>query len=370
MVLWEGEVKDGSIDWKNPSKLKRYLSEVDLDLLNFIPEGFDNEVSKLLPFEGKNTLTDKLVEDQYYALGRTDNLANEESDSADIFSYSCGFQILYRKDVGNPRDQPLPYLKGKVKIAGRVVDQYNVPVGGMKIDFLMDHHLRNENAVYTDSNGYFSYNKLYSGDLAMYGTLASASDSKDLWKICFEKEIEIPKRDKRIDLIEPIVAYREVVDGGFAFEVTPLSGGCYIDPLTIKTMKSNRFQGTFVATQEFETRLQAMHQLPDGELILNMYLNNIDQELWKCDNKAAGMLSGQAAETFRKFAEERLTTVESKSIHKEKLMAYFNEKRQEYRSELSKERQELDMASRKELKELRHGPVSYTHLTLPTTSRV
>ncbi|GAH72739.1 unnamed protein product, partial [marine sediment metagenome] len=44
MMAWEGEVKNGDVNWLNPEPLKKYLTKVDLALLDFLPENFDDEV--------------------------------------------------------------------------------------------------------------------------------------------------------------------------------------------------------------------------------------------------------------------------------------------------------------------------------------
>jgi len=55
-----------------------------------------------------------------------------------------------------------------------------------------------------------------------------------------------------------------------------------IDPLIIKTIKDPAYQNTFIATREFEARLQYLFKNPNNK-ILEAYLNNLDKNLWEVD---------------------------------------------------------------------------------------
>lgn len=355
MMVWEGNPKNGSVDWQKPRSLKKYLTKVDLDLLDFIPEGFDDEVAKGLPYHGHTSISDQLVDSLYYSLSKNPdqkNAAEAEGAESEVFVRACEFDIKERTGLGTPRDQPEPYLKGKGKIAGRVVDENGNPIVGMNIRIWMDNYLRNKELVYTDSLGYFSFNKLYSGNGTLYGSLTSIDESEYIWKICFTQDFTLPKRSKKVDLTEPIVAYRTEIPPGLSYDVTPLTGGCYIDPASIKALKAERFGNTFIATKEFEERLQAMHLSAQGETILSVYINNLDKDLWECDQMAANMLSGQDAERFNAFARQKLTTVQNNGIHSKKLLRYFNRKRKEYRAEAQKRQKELEKSSLAQLNRL------------------
>jgi hypothetical protein len=97
MKVWEGEVKDDRLNWKNPQEIKRYLTQVDLRYLDFIPKGFDLEVASILPYNGHTSVSNQLVDSLYYSIGKNRELfSNQESLSS--FSNDCSFDIPVRQD--------------------------------------------------------------------------------------------------------------------------------------------------------------------------------------------------------------------------------------------------------------------------------
>lgn len=68
MMVFNGEVSDGKINWKNPKPLKKYLTNVDFESLDFLPEGFAQKVKSLLPNEGAAEVTNALVDSLYYSI--------------------------------------------------------------------------------------------------------------------------------------------------------------------------------------------------------------------------------------------------------------------------------------------------------------
>ncbi|MFT6746752.1 MAG: hypothetical protein ACJAZ2_001096 [Glaciecola sp.] len=70
MMAFKGKVKDGKVDWENPKPLKKYLVNVDFDLLDFLPEGFDDAVETELPFRKYKEYSSSTVDKIYYNLSR------------------------------------------------------------------------------------------------------------------------------------------------------------------------------------------------------------------------------------------------------------------------------------------------------------
>ncbi len=58
-----------------------------------------------------------------------------------------------------------------------------------------------------------------------------------------------------------------------------------IDPARIRSIWNSRFNGTNLATRNFEERLQAIHRTCDNEL-LDLYVNNLDKDLQELDERA------------------------------------------------------------------------------------
>ena len=62
MMLFQGEVKpDGGINWVDPTPLQQFLVTVPLSELDFLPEGFADEVSANMPFMNYKTASENVL---------------------------------------------------------------------------------------------------------------------------------------------------------------------------------------------------------------------------------------------------------------------------------------------------------------------
>ncbi|MFT6502650.1 MAG: hypothetical protein ACJASQ_002777 [Crocinitomicaceae bacterium] len=237
MVSWEGEVKDGDINWKKPTELKRYLTKVDLALLDFLPQGFDNEVEGSLPDKDYSLPFDDLVDSIYYSLS--------------------GF-----------------------------------------------------------------------------------------------KEIEdVPKRDVTASKKRRTFTKRVIVEEeNYQFIK---SNRCHIDPLSIKTIRDSKFQETFIATKEFEERLQVLHTIRKGESLLRLYIANIDKNMSFTDGAISTLLNGEEKERFEQFAAENATNIED-HIYDEQLEAFYNQQRAQYKMEVDRIERTYYSKSLNEISELKN----------------
>lgn len=215
MMAFSGEPdEDGNLNWKDPQPLKKYLATVDLELLDFLPAGFEAEVKAGMPFRKHKTASNALVDSLYYSLS------------------------------------PL---------------------------------------------------------------------------------LEQPKR--KID--------------------------CGIDPLSIKTIRTGEFQNTFVATSDFEARVQALHDIKRGQRLFDMYIDNIGMNLFEIDSMVMKRVSGSRKRKFNAFYQQKLTTVKDSELYQERLSAYYNKKKQEFADEIATIQEEYEAMKSKELnalyKELRES---------------
>ena len=99
-----------------------------------------------------------------------------------------------------------------------------------------------------------------------------------------------------------------------------------VRPSQIRAIWNSKFNESLVATKEFEERLKVMHTACNGGAILNFYLENQGQELYKLDEKAANMDEGKTA-IFRKFAAEKKGRVRPNEGLFQKLNAYYTEQK-------------------------------------------
>jgi hypothetical protein len=135
-----------------------------------------------------------------------------------------------------------------------------------------------------------------------------------------------------------------------------MEASCGIDPGKVQALKSADFANSLLATTAFTERLAEVLTIGD-ESLLDIYLNNLDQDLWETDQQAATYLrakSDSRAGLFRRFATQGLTNTKGGAGYADLLrktladrMAQFeqqlNQKRQEIRSALAAKNKEVEI---------------------------
>ncbi|MEQ8909650.1 MAG: hypothetical protein RIC95_10690 [Vicingaceae bacterium] len=83
VVIFQGnKEKDGQINWVESKVAEKYLTPVDMSLIDYLPIGFEEEVKAGMPFRSYDKATSKLVDSLYYSLFhsvpllQTDNASN------------------------------------------------------------------------------------------------------------------------------------------------------------------------------------------------------------------------------------------------------------------------------------------------------
>lgn len=73
MKVYKG-IRDsiGNMDWIEPKELTKYLLTIDLNLLNFIPEGFKKTVINGMPFRNHIIASQELIDSLYYSFSASD----------------------------------------------------------------------------------------------------------------------------------------------------------------------------------------------------------------------------------------------------------------------------------------------------------
>ena len=125
MRVFEGEVADGKVNWKNPQPLKKYLINMDLSLLDFLPQGFKDSVETFIPYKSHQALSKKLVDSLYYSLvfrqrnresasditavitGPQDTSKTKGTDNANLNANGNGFSKIIPAKY-NKQDQKTP----------------------------------------------------------------------------------------------------------------------------------------------------------------------------------------------------------------------------------------------------------------------
>ena len=89
---------------------------------------------------------------------------------------------------------------------------------------------------------------------------------------------------------------------------------CGISKYILEGLLDKKFEGTFIATHEFERRVKAMNECCGNDLIA-IYLKSLDKNLWEADKLVAEYLTKNKkcrVYLFEDFAKERATKVKPK----------------------------------------------------------
>lgn len=260
MMAFESEIDTaGNINWKNPKPVEKFLTKVDMNLLDFLPTGFENEVHASMPIVGVENANDEVVDSLYYSFIWKD-------------SY-----LITKNDL---------YLKKRKK----------------------DRH---------------------------YG-------------IQSKKELRY-------------------IEGKYKIMIPDFHPGCGINPKSIQILReSQSYANSFIATKEFEERLKELHKLENGQEMLDVYLKNLDKDLWFSDsivsNSMTSLIEGsstgsklvlgstsnvESENVFYRFYKERKTKVRDSDLYAKALTDYYNKKKNEHkntwRNIRNKSKQQLDV---------------------------
>ncbi|MGW9684350.1 hypothetical protein [Flagellimonas sp. 2504JD1-5] len=250
MMVYKG-IRDesGNMNWVQPKKLENSLVAIDVFSLNFLPQGFEEEVEKGLPFRNFKQATPQAIDSLYY------------------------YGNVYVDDI-----------------------------------------IEKKRLSATENEGY------------LYSILAS-------------------------DEVDSIVSESEESDVLINKDIQDTLYTTYgVDPRKIKAIKSDEFQNTLIATREFEERLQVMFKTcrPD---ILDVYVNNLDKNLWELDSLVATILRGEKYEdVFLKFSRQRKTKIKGADKNVQILNEYYKQRLRQIKAESRKIFEELEQSRKIEEK--------------------
>jgi hypothetical protein len=313
MMLFEGKrMNNGQINWVDPVPFENKLNPVDILSLNFYPPHFLDSVAGF-GFDSKNK---RVTDSIYYSLTCSQQQQPQHLYGRASTTDSIGVKdtLAYLKKAPNGEklfkqncaachtttDQKLtgPGLKGMTK---------RVP-GGM--EYLIPYILNNETFI---KSGDPYANKLY----ADYGKAAMT---------VFEGHLDVIDVLAIIDYVE-FGNLKPVYNGG--------RSSCEIDPSRIHAIWDRKFNNTLLATKEFEERLQIIFSTCNKS-ILELYVQNMDKNMWEIDKMAAEMSEGEAQHKFLDLAARKEGGVAADKAHLKKLQKYMEEKQKIYHDAVNK----------------------------------
>jgi cytochrome c2 len=317
MQLFEGKrLADGSIDWVNPKPIQKDLIPVDILSLDFYPPNYIDSLKSW----GYNVNDKKFTDSLYYA-----------------------FSSLF----GNVKKAMEQYSADSAHAVAAGQQATLVASGKASVSSLAPYLNKGENLFYKNCAVCHSLgnNKITGPGLA--GVMSRAPGEEWLKKFIKNSDAMIKSgdpyavkisqydasamtlftsmSDEDINEIVSFIKHNEI------FQNLDISG---INPAKIKTIWSEKFQNTLLATREFEERLPFIFGTCN-EGILDLYINNLDKDLSHIDSMAGNWETSQY-QKFREFAARGDGKVKNGNKNVEMLKKYYDQKSKLYTEAISK----------------------------------
>jgi len=365
IMLFDGvEDSTGNVNWVNPKKIKNYLVNCSFDELNFYPPGYLVKVAE----NGYDPTNKKFTDSLYWSFdcGVESAATNEENwersyYEADVLnSLNRDAQIVEESNRITPqlwkiKLNPNPFKVGDIVTLQMISDQID--------DGLIYSNGMAENCA---SNASLMLKRHRSFELVGGLTSMGAKEQVDEILGCktflFDKNAVFLQKIKILNMnlsLQGSLEYQKCNSKGncVLFErsislrgVTNQTDSAVTDqaeqprpeicPASIQVLQSKRFAKTYIATKEFEQRLQHLFEICD-ETSLNVYIANLDRDICYADSIVASRMSGAKKEIFERFAAQKLGNTETASPAFAKLADYHKKKKNAYDEAARKAREKV-----------------------------
>lgn len=339
MSAWKGVVNsEGNIDWEQPKALENYLIPVDFSTLEFIPNGYRSHFQSLLPFENYTKSSKELEDSVYYSLTTC-----PVSGVSVVSSTNAAKSIEFGTSVG---------VLGQPKINSNAAQ----PVYKTTLKF---DNLKKDAPVYVPIT-FMCEDKQYT----------FSPISANLWQLDFPADR---------DIVNGRILVKTNLCNSYVFEnvtftvnrLTELnfskgtcqeaivsassnstSAACFINPSSIKTIRQPKFANTFIATREFEERLQLLHKIKNSQPLLELYIENLGKNMYEVDQLVANKLTGKDKVIFQNFANQKLTNVKPNGANLKEIQEFYHATRLKFHQEAQANETKMNQKTLAELKKL------------------
>lgn len=160
--------------------------------------------------------------------------------------------------------------------------------------------------------------------------------------------------------VVPSTSYKFYQDPGYDHADDSMVSCTGIDPNSIKVIKKKRFAQTLIATKAFQDRMHYLH-LAKEQAALDIYIQNLDWDMARCDEKVAQLLgSGSAYQMqFKDFARENLGNLKDLPPSVRNLGNYYTKQLKKTREQVVKLKKALDKDLKKKAKSAEKKRTAY-----------
>ncbi len=357
--------KNGTIDWQAPVELERLPKPKDMAKMDLFPPRYEPKLNELKWFKEK-TRRDSL----YLSFEEENNLSDSTATIDDIQMYSQPkmetpkkiSESANRKDVASIASTLIPVSNNTVyQIEGKQVPAEK-PENNVKWVFSFQSLGNNEAeviATVTIKSGWeinalnlpkgsfgiptsfklkassnfkllgkpsepkpiLHHNKEAGEDLAYHvGRVQFKQKIKLISKKPFEIFGEYEYQTCKIDsyCLPPFKGIFGIQVDGAAGESNETSS--HIPPSKVLAVWNKKFNGTNLATQDFEDRMKEIHETC-SEKVFDIYAKNLNSSLWELDQRVVKLGYPQ----FQQFADQKVGMLRIDDAHQENLATFYEE---------------------------------------------
>jgi mono/diheme cytochrome c family protein len=322
IMLFDGvEDSTGNINWVNPTQIKKHLINRSFDDLNFYPPGYLAKVSE----NGYDADNKKFTDSLYWSFdcGRVGEEAPQESLDGDLGNVNYPFSsesLIYK--TKNESEQRSEYLR---------TNPFNVEKSNSLLSKLNREFPQLLDQLKTLID--FKEPTFNLKTIPNYNPKLNTYSKHDSFLVVstFESSLIFNYPPKIVSTaLSDTAAIEEARDESLK----------QICPASIKALQTKRFAKTYIATKEFEQRLQHLFQVCD-EASLNVYIQNLDKDISYADSIVALRIEGSKKQVFERFSAQKLGNTKSVSPAFAKLAAYHKKKKNAYDEAARKAREKV-----------------------------
>lgn len=259
MMLFDGEMQNGKINWTNPKPLQKNLITSNLGDLNFYPPKFLDKLTELGIDANNKQLTDSI----YFSF--TCYQETETLDSEIPFKLTEDMVWAYMRAHPNER------------VIGDALKDTKTTIG---------YCIQDSTTLTSLDDAVLVCNSYYATFLDR------------------EAIVSWPQKNRYSLDSEAVISKNQIC------------------PAAIQAIQLPEFANTFIATKAFENRLQYLFGLCSDDLLF-IYIENLDKDLWISDSLVANAISdSEMKAVFRNFAAQKLGNTSENNLAFSKLSAY------------------------------------------------
>jgi hypothetical protein len=361
MMLFDGEKqKDGSINWINPKPFEKDLITYDITTLDFYPEGYLEELKyreikacvecaepgkNRVVSSGLNTNDKQFTDSLYYSFARLFDGNIDKEDGQELV-------MLNIPTMEEGEDSKTKLMKEGVHFDGgyyvfnkknvfKQIESYNLIEKNTfesVITYLSNNYGESKSG---QAIANFQFKGVMSESLRDNIGLESKGNFDVFLSECKSKGINWLIEESFSDSNAFDTSVYDNAPRTAAKSCTPKG----INPARIKTIWNKKFNKTILATKEFETRLQVIHEA-HNDALLNVYVSNINKQLWYCDSLAS-TIAGSFASQFKAFYKQKKGGVKVSDRLASKLSGYYEKKQKAYTKKSSQAYQNFESKKQK-----------------------